>query len=73
MLLKFKKGEFARIQGQIVKIIDVFTGETVPKYKVLLVKGRNKLTTWVKQDTLDVIDNQRTPKVLYGTSSDKAS
>lgn len=66
-MLNFKKGDFAKIQGQIVKIIDVFTGDGMLKYKVMLLKGR--LTSWVKASDIQKIENQKTPKALYSSKA----
>lgn len=75
-MLKFIKGEYASLEGQLVEIIDIsvknlgyLKGKEPPKteirvtYKIKLLN--DKLTHWVLESDLNKVENQKTPKILY--------
>lgn len=68
--MKFKKGEYATCETQIVKIIEVrmLSDEYVAnksrfKYRVQLTSGGP--SSWVHEHELQELDKQQTAKVLY--------
>lgn len=63
----YKSGDFAKVQGQLVEIIDVRVDGNTINYRVRLAKFKNKLTSWINSLHLEPISSQRAPKVLYGT------
>ena len=65
----YKSGDFAKIQGQLVEIMDVKIDEKSISYKIRLVKWKNRLTNWIDAINLEPISSQVAPKVLYGTKT----
>ena len=68
MKRKFNIGEYVLIEGQIAEILDVRLDGNFDidwyEYKVKLCVGGP--TTWINEIHLSLIENQQTPKVLYG-------
>lgn len=64
---KFKKGQFARVQGDLVKIVDIrwCWDYYIHRVGVKLVNTTYNGTHWLKEYDLEVI-NQTTAEVLFG-------
>jgi len=63
---RFKKGDFALLQGQLVEIIDIIIPGKNFKIARLRVKLLNtRLTNWVMEDEIDKLSSQNAPKVLF--------
>lgn len=65
---KYKLGQYATLQGQIVQILDLklrYNSEyNWYAYKIKLT--HDNLTHWVNEVDLEPLSSQTTPQVLYG-------
>lgn len=63
---RYKKGDFALVQGQIVEIHDVRIGMSREfdwfRYRVEI----NKMIVWVNEVDMKPLPNQKAPQVLFG-------
>jgi len=64
----FKVGEFAKLEGQVVEILELKFAAPAYNLSKIDVKIRlttSKLTAWVRANDLSPISSQKTPKILY--------